>query len=519
MLILLLILQAGWNYNGNVICDAISYQRFPLIIPSGSEGAIIVWTDERAEEFVGDVYAQRIDFDGNVLWQTNGVVITDAENSQICFSVIPDGSGGGIIIWMDGRNGIDYDIYAQRIDSMGNSLWEENGKPICVKEDYQAFPFMVPDNCKGAITFWINISANWKCGINAQRFDSSGNILWNPEGITIRDTISFGVTFFSITSDNSNGAFIVWQDSIYDNWNIYAQRVDENGNLLWGEGIPICDTTGNQKYPIIASDNSGGIYVFWEDNRSGTQWDLYGQRVDGNGNILWAKNGILIDEEIVDSWGKQVVSDNTGCGIIVWTEFSQNDTDIYAQRIDENGNKLWGEYGIPVCDTNYSQYYPQAIFDGNDVIITWQDELGENIFAQKIDLSGNIQWEKNGVLICGASELQVNQSLISDNSGGAIITWEDHRYAWTDKKGDIYSQRVFDNGQVGLKEIDKPDNIPNIFFDYISIKGCEREKVYVYNIIGSLCGKYYGYRVGEDLSPGIYFLKVKDKLYKVMKIR
>ncbi len=521
-MLILLVIPGIWNYNGNIICDEVGYQRYPVIIPSGDDKAIIVWTDERVEEGSGDIYAQRIDFDGNILWQTNGIVISNADYSQVCYSAISDSSGGGIICWMDSRNGIDYDVYAQRVDSMGNALWETNGKPICVKPGYQ-LPFkLIQSDNKSAIVIWLNyIEAADKSGIYTQKIDSLGNILWGEDGIVIRDT--FGLRFPFAISDNLNGAFIVWDDSINDNWKIYGQRIDQNGDLLWGEGVSICDTTGIRGASISCFDGSGGMFVFWEDFRSDTIWDLYGQRVDGNGNILWEKNGILIADSIVYFGGKQVFYDNSGGTIIVWTGFSDNDTDIYAQRIDGNGNKLWGENGIPICDTFLKQFCPIGIFDGTYMIVVWLDErfhggLEYNIYAQKIDLSGNVLWEEGGVLICDVDAMKGNQSLISDCSGGAIITWEDFRNGWTDKKGDIYAQRVFNNGQVGIKDKDKP-NVQNIFFDYFSIKGYEGEKVYVYNITGSLCGTYYGNRIGGDLNTGIYFVKMKDKLYKIMKIR
>ena len=40
--------------------------------------------------------------------------------------IIPDGMGGAIIAWGDGRNGKN-DIYVQRMDSYGVPQWTPNG--------------------------------------------------------------------------------------------------------------------------------------------------------------------------------------------------------------------------------------------------------------------------------------------------------------------------------------------------------------------------------------------------------
>ncbi len=124
-------------------------------------------------------------------------------------------------------------------------------------------------------------------------------------------------------------------------------------------------------------------------------------------------------------------------------------------------------------------------------------------------------WEEDGNVVCNAVYTQKYPEIMSDGSGGAIITWYDYRTSYAD----IYAQKIYTNGQVGIEEKNTKDNYPNIFIDYISFKGYEKFRVSVYNIAGSRCGEYYGDMVGKDLEPGIYFVKIKDRLYKVLKIR
>ncbi len=73
---------------------------------------------------------------------------------------------------------------------------------------------------------------------------------------------------------------------------------------------------------------------------------------------------------------------------------------------------------------------PQLISDGaNNTIITWQDsrDVADDIYAQKVNSNGEVQWTTNGKAICTANGNQLVPQIISDGAGGAIITWDDSR--------------------------------------------------------------------------------------------
>lgn len=57
--------------------------------------------------------------------------VCNAVGTQTLHQVVPDGMGGAVVAWQDLRNGVDYDIYAQRMDAYGNMLWASNGILIC----------------------------------------------------------------------------------------------------------------------------------------------------------------------------------------------------------------------------------------------------------------------------------------------------------------------------------------------------------------------------------------------------
>jgi hypothetical protein len=94
-----------------------------------------------------------------------------------------------------------------------------------------------------------------------------------------------------------------------------------------------------------------------------------------------------------------------------------------------------------------------AVSDGADgIIAAWQNDGG--IYAQRVDLSGQVQWQRGGVLICECPPGS-GFDLQTDGQGGAIITWNDRSDISDDHDDPTYfdpvpfhSQRVNTSGEL-----------------------------------------------------------------------
>jgi len=67
-------------------------------------------------------------------WSSEGTLVCGAFDTQYGNVSVGDGSGGIITAWVDYRSGAP-DIYAQRIDPYGNMLWASNGVAVCTASD------------------------------------------------------------------------------------------------------------------------------------------------------------------------------------------------------------------------------------------------------------------------------------------------------------------------------------------------------------------------------------------------
>ena len=248
--------HANWITDGVAICAADSSQSDLQIVPDGSGGAIMAWRDKRNANL--DIYAQRVDANGHSLWNSYGVPVCTLSSAQLLADMISDGSGGAILVWEDDRNG-NSDIYAQRLSADGNPQWAADGIPVCTAAYAEQLPVLARDSYSGgAIIAWQDFRNGVGADIYAQNLTSDGNPYWGGDGIPIC-TASNYQTNPAIVSSDGYSAIIAWQDSRNDSSDIYAQRVYSWGSTQWNyNGVPICTAADAQILPTLASDSQGG---------------------------------------------------------------------------------------------------------------------------------------------------------------------------------------------------------------------------------------------------------------------
>jgi hypothetical protein len=397
--------QAAWAPNGVALSSNASNYK-PVIVPDGATGSIIAWYGGAGS----DIFARRVLADGSIApgWPASlPLVVCGATGLQEQPVLVADGTGGALVFWQDARGGSNYDIYGQHITGAGlvmagpNSNWIPNGIAI----------------------------------------STSGGNEYQPQAV----------------SDQAGGAILVWQDAgtgAQGNYDIYAQRVDADGNLMWGPaGVAVCVAAGNQINPMIVGDGSGGAYVAWQDYRKGNEYDIYVQHLTADGNAFpdtrWANNGLGVCVAANSQFYPVVTQDGTGGVFVAWQDYrSGSDNHIFAQHLTAQGAIVggWPVNGTPVCQAQYSQYYPVLTGDGtNGVFIAWQDYRDgatNHIYGQHLT-SGNTSWTTDGIAVTTASNGQFAPQIAQDGAGGAFIAWYDSRNGSTN---DIFVHEVSQTG-------------------------------------------------------------------------
>jgi hypothetical protein len=271
------------------LCTAAGAQTSPAIASDGAGGAIVTWNDARSGP-VNDIYAQRVNAAGVPQWTIDGVALCTAAGGQHDPTIVADGAGGAIVTWYDGRNGVDMDIYAQRVSAAGVPQWTADGVALCTATGGQYAPTIVTDGAGGAVLTWSDNRNGTDLDIYAQRVSAAGVPQWTADGVALC-TAANGQGNPTIVADGTGGAIVTWSDersvSGVDATNdIYAQRVSASGVPQWtADGVAVCTAAGLQSDPAIVSDGGSGAIVAWHDHRSGTTFDVYAQNVNADGTL------------------------------------------------------------------------------------------------------------------------------------------------------------------------------------------------------------------------------------------
>lgn len=511
------------TYLNTPICLEFGKQNDARILGDGHGGAFIAWKDSRNGTLNPDIYMQHIDSMGYALWQPAGIVICNDTADQSTPNLCSDMAGGVIVTWSDLRSGLERDVYAQRVSFGGQIVWGVNGVPVANKSIREHNEKVCSDGVGGAYVVWEQFDdALGYWNIAAQHIDTQGNRLWDPNGIVVSNVMANRLNP-KIQKGKFGGMYLTWQDfrNGFD-YDIYAQRFSSSGTLQWNAGgLAIADYFGSQINPKIDSDSlSGGVYIAWADKRNGIDYDIYAQRVDSTGNILWVANGIAVGAEIGNQSAVDILSTSSSNGVILtWRDGRNGHDDIFIDKISPSGISSWQQNGVLLSSSSFNKLNPNICSDGNGgAIVAWQDSTINDwdVYSQKMNSLGQIQWTTGGAVVSSAIEIQSHPKNIPDGSGGSIYAWQDKRA----NQYDIYCHHL--NNQ-GLGNEVKSENglnysiFPNPTNGFLQISsGKLISEIRIYNIMGELIQAYgnvsmYNKAFNIDfLRSGVYIIEIQS---------
>jgi len=261
----------------------------------GSGGVIIVQQNLTQTETNFEVFAQKISSDGSLPWGQKGILLYPLGGAEEV-EIVNDSSGGAIVAWQVECK----DIRVQRVDANGNVLWQQNGVPLelnkVVEGPFLNTPLLVSDGTGGAIVIWEDLR-HGLASIYAQNVDADGNIKWQPGGEEVC-YIKTNSSFWPRTavSDGSGGAIIAcsYKEAETNKKGLLVQRLDTTGRAVWGNGIVV--TESDHITHVIAYDGYGGASIAWGSGKSMFKSERsYVQRIDSNGKLLWGAEGIKLN--------------------------------------------------------------------------------------------------------------------------------------------------------------------------------------------------------------------------------
>jgi hypothetical protein len=259
-----------------------------------------------------------------------------------------------------------------------------------------------------------------------------------------------------ICSDGSDGAIIAWEDFRGGSYRIYAQRLDQNGRPVWPtNGVMLALTNQDQRYPIVASDNNGGAYVVWQDerNQSTDGIDLYAQHITAAGLLTYDSDGRAVVAISGNQDNAAIVADGFGNAFVVWEDGRSGGStvpDIYMNRLTPSGI-AWGSQGQPLTVQSSEQRMPVLCEDGSHgFYCAWMNDatVPTSVYGQHVDSTGTVLWTTPyGINIYEGETGSENCKDISIRRDGneVMLAWEMTDYNTQDGQ-DIYANRLASNG-------------------------------------------------------------------------
>ena len=283
-------------------------------IPNNLGGALALIEAEVYRDtmlLTSDVLIQHVDSSGRIGWKDSeepGIVAASPYLERNS-TMVSDGHGGAYIAYEleynRGERAGDADILAQHITYYGSRQWTDEANPPIVSSNAKAKernPIMVRDSTGIILAFEVSFPFAKGRGtahvIGMQRLDSAGRTTWNlgrkSKLIGIGDDIAERPQL--VADPTIGGAYLIFEtrDTATGNRDIYAQRIDSQGDQIWGDGerpLPVFATPEIEEDAAIAPDGVGGVVMVARKHLSSEPVPGYNalvaQRIALDGTLTW----------------------------------------------------------------------------------------------------------------------------------------------------------------------------------------------------------------------------------------
>jgi hypothetical protein len=403
---------------------------------------LVVWWDDRESDT--DIYGQI--FSASGIPQGDNFAISNAADEQSYPLIAYNSTDHNyMVVWRDKRGGTDYDVYGQVISNTG-VLSGTNFAVNTDADDQKPWDLIYDPNANHYLVVWVD---DGKRQVEGQLLDPAGGLL-PPNAFVIA---AGGDRPRAAYNSNRNSYMVVYHyEQAAGNRDIYGQAIASDGSLS-GTAFPICTDTADQVSPNLEFNSSTHEYlVVWQDYRndaiSGS--DIYAQRIDQDGN---AQGSEIVVSNGADAQNAPHVAYNSRVNqwLVAWEDYRDRDAsgiDIYGQRV-LSGGSLAGQGNFVIYDGPDNQgdvaLAARPTTTGAEYLAVWEDQRsgdGLEVVGQRIGAPwGTLNWHDFN--ISAPLESQEHPRVAYNSTDQQfLVVWQDGR----DGNWDIYAQIVLTTG-------------------------------------------------------------------------
>ncbi|MCK9399176.1 MAG: T9SS type A sorting domain-containing protein [Bacteroidales bacterium] len=402
-----------------------------------------------------NVRMQRLDAQGNTLWATNGILISD--NPQMTWltdwDMTADGSNHAILTFQDIRNGGNNNVVAYRIAPDGSFIWGPDGIALSNSTAFNVSPKVTVTSSGNAVFAWQADEV-----IIMQKVSPSGTLLWGS-GIILSGTPTF--SWPQLMPVGSDDVILKYFEDTGPSYSptrhVFARRYNSSGSPVWSSPAAISTAGGisawTQIFPFI-NDGSDGFYIAWHDDRDNNMLaSAYVQHISNSGAVLFQANGVEASTLSGRNhyYPQLALPPGSSNVFVFWNEMDgdQNLRGIYGQKLTSTGSRLWATTGMVFIEISSTNVYPYAARNSPTDVVLFYDEyfdaVNSQLKAMRVDADGGYVWTPSFKTICSVNSEKVHTEVNDFADNQWILSWEDNRSG----DRDIYAQNIQLNGDLG----------------------------------------------------------------------
>ncbi len=324
-------------------------------------------------------------------------VNTERYQDQQIIDIITLKNGNSLITWLSHETGHSWQVKAQMVDSLGNTIihhYDGNNNPITDfflsvgDENFIVFGgAQYLDSVKtlddgGFICATRHGNLDGTNTINVSIYDATGNRISTSPVLTLGN-YEFGD--ITLTLSNNSQYMLTWLDTT-NNGSIKGHLFNIDGSSI-GDTFDISTNNPSAYYTGYELETktleNGNTIIIWKTsyqdlNLNNQYYELRGRVYDASGNALTTEDFVIstttMTDGQTDSGDIQITELNNGDFVVVWTseDTTTNDSfNIRGRVFHSDGTPLNSDFLIS-SNNEFTQAYPVVtVLSNGDFVVSW----------------------------------------------------------------------------------------------------------------------------------------------------
>ena len=410
-----------WGDDGVAITTSSEINMSPRLTLLPDNSVVVTCTHNN-----NTVIFQRISSAGTLLWG-DGLQIEDNNASLVSPQPTVTAEGNVLIQWIRQTGSPPYydsELCLQVYDLDGNPLWSEP----TVAAGPVVFPMgnwsqqSVSEAGGGSFSAWTQFSGNVQNAVS-QHVTGEGALAWTGGADLSTNSSNFRMSPVLAVGEETQQLMAVWREAngSQSQHGVYAQRLDSSGNRLWGSnGTAVVALNNSYDYLDLSMAGFGeeliSAYIQQSANMNG---DIYANRLDAEGNSVWMGGNVTVTNSGSPK-SDMMAGKGTNCLFISWTENGS----VYAHCLRDDGT-----LGVPELSGGPGDVLlvPAEYPTIQDAIDASEDR--DTILVSPGTYNENINYSGKNIVVASyymtyGVDYFIEQTVIGGDSSGSVVTFE-----------------------------------------------------------------------------------------------